>query len=71
MNLNNIICIEGGGIHKCLCGFVGGVAKCPCLSTRGEGGVKNGPKSVYVVYGSPLKVTFILIISNFNYKKVV
>ena len=43
-----------GGIHKCLCGFVGGVAKCPCLSTRGEGGVKNGPKSVYVVYGSPL-----------------
>ena len=21
---------------------------------KGEGGVKNGPKSVYVVYGSPL-----------------
>ena len=33
--------------------FCRGVAKCPCLSTRGEGGVKNGPKSVYVVYGSP------------------
>ena len=22
---------------------------------KGEGGVKNGPKSVYVVYGSPLR----------------
>ena len=46
---------QRGGDTQMSMWFCRGVAKCPCLSTRGEGGVKNGPKSVYVVYGSPLK----------------
>ena len=48
-------CVQGGGIPKCLHSFEGGLAECLRLSTRGEGGVKKGPKSVYVVYGRPLR----------------
>ena len=42
---------RGGGPPK-LHMVLGGLAKKPCLSTReAGGGVKNGQKSVHIVYG--------------------
>ena len=41
----------GGGFLENPHGFLGGEVKKPCRSTMGGGGVKNGRKSVHMVYG--------------------
>ena len=52
--MKKIAIAGGGGVFEESPWFLGGSAKKPCLSTRGEGGVKNVQKSVHMVYGCPL-----------------
>ena len=47
--------VKGGGVFlEWPRGFIGGLAKWPCLTTMGEGGGQNFRKSDHVVYGCPL-----------------
>ena len=39
-NRKKLLSLEGGGSSKTPHGFLGGLAKKPCRSTRGEGGQK-------------------------------
>ena len=39
-NRKKLLSLEGGGSSKTPHGFLGGLAKKPCRSTRGEGGSK-------------------------------
>ena len=52
-NRKKLLSLEGGS-SKTPHGFLGGLAKKPCRSTRGGGGVKNVQNSVHMVYGCPL-----------------
>ena len=53
-NRKKLLSLEGGGSSKTPHGFLGGLAKKPCRSTTGGGGVKNVQNSVHMVYEWPL-----------------
>ena len=50
-----LINLGGGGQPKVYVFFKGGSQKCTFVD-KGEGGVKNAQKCVYVFYGCPLRV---------------